>query len=82
MKHLILMNKKTGEISLGVRVHLFDEMDDKENFNYFDGYSVRQRAGNDYDAWLIFSSNHTANSPCTWLYREDVDGKNEIIGEL
>lgn len=81
MKQLILMNKKTGELGLGCRVQLFDNILNEDELGGLPGYSISIR-GSDFDGWIFFSGKPENDHPWIWVNRKILDDKCEVIGEL
>lgn len=73
MKEFILMNKTTGELQVGVRVHFFDS----EPTRCGSQYDVRVLNETKFDAWLL-----KINESWVLATNELVDRANLILGEL
>lgn len=83
MKLLVLMNKN-GELTLGARVQLYDnvmEDDSFESLSKLAKYDIVVR-NNIHDGWLLPSN--TADGIEVWTYwnRKFVDDRVEVLGEL
>ena len=81
MKILVLMNKDSGEIGLGVQINFFNNHDVNEELVNLEGYSLGIIPAA-HDAWLIFTGADGAEGPWMHVKSEHVDEKVQILGEL
>lgn len=82
MKQLILMNKETGEVGLGIRIQLFDNLlPSKDSLTGDNSYILAVAYDVGYH-WLIFAGEPNEDHPWVFQRREFVDKNVEILGEL
>ena len=82
MKQIILMNKETGELGLGIRIR-FSDNDDDFKLEKLAGYTISIRE--ECDAWLIYSGSNSqseTDGPFLCCNKEIVDKHIEIVGFL
>lgn len=80
MKELILINKETGELGLGIKINFYDNWE-TNNVCKIEGYTVGFRPSK-HDGWLIFTGKNEAEGPWIFCKMELVDEKIESLGEL
>lgn len=78
MKAFVLMNKKTGDFGVGVRVTLTDGAEVEHEIASLDGYSVQLRK-HDHDGWIVSAA---IDQPYIYAPKEMVERSLEVIGEL
>lgn len=81
MKQLVLMNKETGELGLGIRINWFGHPDDIKLAS-MEGYSVMLSCELDCDAWLLFTGAMDKNEPWNFIKKEFLENKCEVLCEL
>lgn len=81
MKILVLMNKESGKIGLGIQINFFNNHDVNEELVNLEGYSLGIIPAA-HDAWIIFTGADDAEGPWLQVKSEHVDEKVEILGEL
>lgn len=74
----LLINKKTGELGIGIRVAFLDKYFSQE-LSKIEGYSISVMPS-ESDGWIIFANDKNG----AWLYvnNESVNDRVEDLGEL
>ncbi len=81
MSQLILINKETGELGLGIKIDFHDKFESTNEMCKMEGYSIGFRPVQ-HDGWLLFSGDNEAEGPWLYMKAEAVDSRVEIYGEL
>lgn len=78
---LVLMNKETGALGLGMRMVLFDK-EPIEPMASIEGYSIRMVHETEFDMWMIFSGEPKSDGPWLMVNRKAIDAKCEVLCNL
>ena len=78
MKEYMLYNPNSDAIAVGVKLQFFDKIDPSQSLVKLEGYEIRLRSSEDFDAWAV-----QGDDTDPWVVVEKKHLKCiEVIGEL